>query len=105
MLAHAQLADIPPHRREYRFILAELVPLTHQVHDGLLENYLGLHAEGEVGPGSRVGGDAAVEHLALLDEGVVDAEGDDLHAAEILCDVCEADDVTEDVGDVGVVEG
>jgi len=42
--------------------------------------------------------------VALLDEGVVDAERDDFHAADVFGDVDEADDVAKDVGDGGVVE-
>ena len=42
--------------------------------------------------------------MALLDEGVVDTEGDHFHAAEVFGYVDEANDVAKDVGDGGVIE-
>lgn len=73
--------------------------------DGLAEEELAAQAVGQIRPGDGVGRDAAPEHLALADEGVVDGQGDDLDGAKVLCHVGEADDVAQDTADRGVGEG
>jgi len=72
--------------------------------DGFTHDDLGVQAHCEAGPDGGVGADTAVEHLALLDQGIVDVECDDFKGAKGFGNVEEPDDVGDKLVDVAFVE-
>lgn len=80
------------------------VPFTDAVDEGFFKDCLRADAVAEFGPGDRVGGDGAVEYVALAEEVEVDDNADRLDGADGLGDVDKGHAVAEDGGEGSVVK-
>lgn len=85
-------------------LLVDHLPLPYQVHDCLLEDEFTSHPLSQPCPRRRVTTDAPKEHLPLADEGDVNRFGNDAHATEMFGDFDKTHGLTQDDGDVVIVD-